>query len=78
MFVDSKSALNTPVVYTWWSWCNSYFMWFYLLWGISCRVLPCSLFLCFSVLFNIVSTSFGKERAGLCASRAFVCLFYTF
>ena len=31
----------------------------------------------FSVLFSIVITSFCEERAGLCASRAFVCLFCT-
>ena len=29
----------------------------------------------FSVLFSIVITSLGEERAGLCDSRAFVCLF---
>ena len=29
----------------------------------------------FSVLFSIVITSFGEERADLCAFRAFVCLF---
>ena len=29
----------------------------------------------FSVLFSIVITSLWEERAGLCASRAFVCLF---
>ena len=28
--------------------------------------------LCFRVLFSIVITSLGKERAGLCACRAFV------
>ena len=27
--------------------------------------------------FSIVITSLGEERAGLCASRAFVCLFCT-
>ena len=47
-------------------------LWF-LLRGVSCRVLPCSLFLCFS----IVITSFGEERAGLWSSHAFVCLFCT-
>ena len=30
-----------------------------------------------SVLFSIVVISLGKERAGLCASRAFVYLFCT-
>ena len=28
-----------------------------------------------SVPFSIVITSLGKKRAGLCVSRAFVCLF---
>ena len=40
-------------------------------------VLPCIAF-CFrvcSVLLSIVITSLGEKRAGLCASRAFVCLF---
>ena len=27
--------------------------------------------------FSIMITSLGEEGAGLCASRAFVCLFYT-
>ena len=31
----------------------------------------------FSVLFGIVITSLGEERAGLCAFRTFVCLFCT-
>ena len=31
---------------------------------------------CFSP-FSIVITSLGEDRAGLCASRAFVCLFCT-
>ena len=30
-----------------------------------------------SFLFSILITSFGEERAGLCASREFVCLFCT-
>ena len=31
----------------------------------------------FTVLFSIVITSlWEKEKAGICASRAFVCLFY--
>ena len=32
-------------------------------------------FVFFSVRLSIVITSLGEERAGLCASRAFVCLF---
>ena len=40
-------------------------------------ILPCSLFSCFfSILFSIVITSLGEERAGLCASRACACLSY--
>ena len=39
------------------------------------RVMLCSLFSCFSVLFSIVITSLGEERAGLCAPRDIVCLF---
>ena len=31
----------------------------------------------FSDLCSIVITSLGEERAGICASRAFVCLFCT-
>ena len=31
----------------------------------------------FFILFSIVITSLGGEGAGQCASRAFVCLFYT-
>ena len=30
-----------------------------------------------SYVFSIVIISLGEERAGLCASRAFVCLFCT-
>ena len=33
--------------------------------------------LVFLVLFSTVITSLGEERAGLCASRAIVCLFCT-
>ena len=49
-------------------------LWF-ILWGASCfKVFPCSLFSCFVIPFSIVIISLGKEGAGLCASRAFVCL----
>ena len=34
-------------------------------------------FFFFLVLVSILITSLGEERAGLCASRAFVCLFWT-
>ena len=43
----------------------------------SINVFPCSLLSCFSALFSIVTTSLGEERAGICVSRAFVCLFCT-
>ena len=45
-----------------------------LLLGVSCWVLSCS---CFYSPFSIDITSLGQERAGLCASRAFVGLFCT-
>ena len=47
--------------------------------GASCfKVFPCeALASCFFILFSIVITSLGEEGAGLCASRAFVCLFCT-
>ena len=47
-----------------------------LLWGVWCWVLLCSLlFSCFSILLALWSPHWGSERPGLCASRAFVCLF---
>ena len=50
-------------------------LWF-MLRGASCFiVLPCYLSSCFFFTFNIVIASLGEEGAGLCASRAFVCLF---
>ena len=45
-----------------------------LLLGVPCWILTCSLFSCFSVLFSSVFTSPGDDKAGLYASRAFVCL----
>ena len=52
-------------------------LWF-ILRGASCfKVFPCSLSSCFVFPFSIVITSLGEEGAGLCASRAFVCLFCT-
>ena len=46
-------------------------LWF-ILRGASCfKVFLCSCF----VIYFIVITSRGEEGAGLCASRAFVCLF---
>ena len=50
-------------------------LWF-ILRGASCfKVFPCSLSSCFLISFSIVIASLGEEGAGLCASRAFVCLF---
>ena len=44
--------------------------------NVSCWVLPCSLFSWFvTFLFGIVIAPRGEERAGRCASHAFVCLF---
>ena len=78
--VNSKRSLNTPIV------CAAYHskavvlmlfcvaLWF-ILWGASCLVLPCSLSSCFFSPFSIVIISLGEERAGLYASHAFVCFF---
>ena len=41
------------------------------------KVYPCSLSSCFFIVFSIVITSLGEEGGGMCASRAFVCLFCT-
>ena len=50
----------------------------FILRGALCfKVFPCSLSSCFFISLSIVITSLGKEGAGLCASRAFVCLFCT-
>ena len=40
-------------------------------------VFLCFLSSCVVIPFSIVITSLGEEGAGLCASRAFVCLFCT-
>ena len=37
----------------------------FLVCGITCLVLPCSLYLCFSALFSILITTRGEERACL-------------
>ena len=62
-----------------WSRCCSYSVWlWFILRHASCfKVFPCSLSSCFFIPFSIVITSLGEEGAGLCASRAFVCLFCT-
>ena len=50
-------------------------LWF-ILRGASCsKVFPCSLSSCFFISCSIGITSLGEEVAGLCVSRAFVCLF---
>ena len=48
-------------------------LWF-LLRGVPCWVLPCSLFSCFFLVLSacIVINSLEEERAGLCGSHAFV------
>ena len=54
-------------------------LWF-ILRGASCfKIFPCSLSSCFTIPYSIVTvnTSLCGEGAGLSASRAFVCLFYT-
>ena len=44
--------------------------------GSSCfKILLCSLSSCFFMHFSIEITSLEEEGAGICASRAFVCLF---
>ena len=50
-------------------------LWF-ILRGASCfKVVLCSLSSRFFIPFSFVINSLGEEGAGLCASRAFVCLF---
>ena len=52
-------------------------LWFKLR-GASCfGVFPCPLSSCFVIPFSIVVASLEEEEAGLCASRAFVCLLCT-
>ena len=52
-------------------------LWFILPDASYFKVFPCSLSSCFVIPFSFVITSLGEEGAGLCASRAFVCLFCT-
>ena len=68
-----------------WSWCDSClfgcFVFFFLLRGVLCchaLFFACFFFFffVFSVLFSTVITSLVEERAGLCASRAYVFIFY--
>ena len=52
-------------------------LWF-ILRGASCfKVFPCSLSSSFVIPFSILITSLGDEGAGLCDSRAFICLLCT-
>ena len=60
-----------------WFWCRSY-LYLVCLCGLfyyEAFHIPCSHV--FSPLFSNVVTSPGDERAGLCVSRPFVCLFFT-
>ena len=77
-----KILLHSPVVYAtdlskavvWVFFLFCVDLWFVLR-GASCfKVFPCSLSSGFVILFSIVITSLGEGGAGLCASRAFVCL----
>ena len=71
VYATDRSEAVVPVLFLF---CVA--LWF-ILRGTSCLVLPCSLSSCFFSPFSIVITSLGEEGAGLCASRAFVCLFCT-
>ena len=50
-------------------------LWFILRGASFFKVFPRSLSSCFVIPFSIVITSLGEEGAGLCASRAYICLF---
>ena len=51
----------------------------FILRGASCfKVFLCSLSSCFFISFSIVSPSLEEEGAGLCASRAFLCVHLSF
>ena len=72
VYATDRSKAVVPVLFLF---CVA--LWF-ILGGASCfKVFPFSLSSCFFIRFSIVITSLGEEEAGLCASRAFVCLFYT-
>ena len=63
-----------------WSGCCSYSVWLCGLYYGAVHVLKSSralLFSCFFIPLSIVITLLGEEGAGLCASRAVVCLFCT-
>ena len=79
-FVDRKKSLSSPVVYAA-DRSKAVVLFCVALWfivrGVSCLVLFCSLSSCFLRPFSIVITSFLEEGAVLCAPHAFVCLFFT-
>ena len=52
-------------------------LWFILRDASCFKVVTCSFPSCFVIPFSIVIDSLGEEGAGLCASRAFVCLVCT-
>ena len=52
-------------------------VWLILRGASSFKVFPYPLSSCCFISFSIVIISIGKEGAGLCASRTFVCLFCT-
>ena len=73
VYTTDRSKAAVPVLFLF------YVALWFILPGASCfKVFPCSLSTCFFSPFSIVITSLGKEGAGLCASRAFVCLVCTF
>ena len=53
-------------------------LWFILRGALCFKVVLCSLSSCFFIPFSIVIISLGGQGAGLCASRAFVCLLFFF
>ena len=62
VYATDRSKAVTPVLFLFWV-----ALWFILLFVLVFLFSP----------FSIVITSLGEEGAGLCASRAFVCLFCT-
>ena len=70
--VDYASDCSKAVVLMWYLVCMAF--WF-LLRGVSCWVMPYSLFTCFAVLFSIAITSLGEERESWSVSFSCICLF---
>ena len=85
MFSIVKNILNPPVVYAtdrskamvpvFSLFCVA--LWLILRGALCFKVFPCSWSSCVVIPFSIVITSLGEEGAGMCASRAFVCLLCT-